>query len=360
MLLLSKNSICPGIITIISTLITSEKPGLIGKDEAYNQDDKWLIDYYHGLQNEIYRVPLRSPAFAGYRFSFIAQQLYKMMGVTLFALEIKTEENSLVHLNPSDYVLEDRPYYGYVIANALPNLIQLNDIEFPNVEKENPDQKQSSNNREEIQYMLEQKFSSIAGSSKINPYSFFTTKVNSLETVTLNKKNDLKIDDHIVICGVIPDMRLLILPLRNKSLKKIIPIIIIHNDIIPVKIWQDINTFPKIYVVQGNPALPSDLNACYISKASACIILNASKEMDKGSFMYDADTIHIYQSIKNLNANIKIATEIASLSSLNFLSNNKSNAIQKYGFRCSELFASGEIYMSSLLDTLICQVRMLV
>jgi hypothetical protein len=355
MLLLSKNSICPGIITIISTLITSEKPVLTNRDDLI-EDCKWLKEYFHGLQNEIYRVPLVAKSFAGLTFSFVSQQLYKNFGLTLFALEIRKDDQTQVHLNPAEYTLEDKPTYGYVIATSLPNPLFFNDMEFPNVERNTADQSIQQNNREEIQYMLEQKFSVFKGSTRVNSSSFFTSKVNSLETVTLNRKNDMKIDGHIVICGIVPDMRLLILPLRNRSLKRIIPIIIIYNDIIPVKIWQDINTFPKVYVVHGNPMEHNDLNACYISKAIACIILNSGKESDRSSFMNDADTIRIYQNVKHLNSNIKIATEIASLSSLNFLSINKTNMNQKFGFHSTEPFASGEIYMNSLLDTLICQV----
>jgi hypothetical protein len=166
--------------------------------------------------------------------------------------------------------------FGYVIATALPNYTQINDIEFPNVEKDRSDQIYAQNSRDEIQNLLDQKFSSIRGANKINPYSFYISKVNSLETMTLNRKNDLKIEEHIVICGIISDMKLLILPLRNKNLKRIIPIVIIHPEIIPVKVWQDINIFPKLYVVQGNPTNANDLNACYITKASACIILNTT------------------------------------------------------------------------------------
>jgi hypothetical protein len=238
----------------------------------------------------------------------------------------------------------------------MPNLNQLNDMEFPNVEKDRTDNTFTTNSKDEKQSLLEQKFNSIKGVNKINPYSFYLSKVNSLETMTLNRKNDLKIEDHIVICGIITDMRLLILPLRNKNLKRIIPIVIIHNDVVPVKVWQDINIFPKLYVVHGNPASAADLNACYITKASACIILNSNKESDKSSLRNDSDTLHIYNSIKYLNPTIKFATEIVSYNSLNFLSSNKHNTNQKYSFRTTEPFAGGEIYMSSLLDTLICQV----
>ena len=151
--------------------------------------------------------------FAGLTFNFVSQQLYKNFKVTLFALEVTIDDQTQVHLNPSDYILEDHVTYGYVIASQLPNISQFSDIELPNVERGRTDLSMASNNRDEIQYLLEQKFSAIKGSSKINPYSFYLSKINSLETMTLNKKNDLKIEDHIVICGVINDMRLLILPL---------------------------------------------------------------------------------------------------------------------------------------------------
>ncbi len=62
-------------------------------------------------------------------------QLYKNFNITLFALEIKMDGQTHVHLNPAEYVLEDRITYGYVIACVLPNFIQLNDIELPNVER---------------------------------------------------------------------------------------------------------------------------------------------------------------------------------------------------------------------------------
>lgn len=63
------------------------------------------------------------------------RQLYKNFNITLFALEIKMDGQTQVHLNPAEYVLEDRITYGYVIAGVLPNFIQLNDIELPNVER---------------------------------------------------------------------------------------------------------------------------------------------------------------------------------------------------------------------------------
>jgi hypothetical protein len=76
LLLLAKNSVCPGIITIISTIITSEKPALTAKDYLDLPDhSRWLKEYFGGMQNEIYRIPLSQKIFAGLSFSFVSQQV---------------------------------------------------------------------------------------------------------------------------------------------------------------------------------------------------------------------------------------------------------------------------------------------
>lgn len=72
--------------------------------------------------------------------------------------------------------------------------------------------------------------------------------------------------------------------------------------------------------------------------------------------MVDADTIFIYKTVKTANPNIRIITELASFSTINFLIKNRSGTIVRHGFRASEPFASGEIYILSMLDTLVCQV----
>lgn len=55
-----------------------------------------------------------------------------------------------------------------------------------------------------------------------------------------------------------------------------------------------------------------------------------------------------------MNKNVRIITELASMSTISFLSSTTNEHISKYGYVASEPFASGEIYISSMLDTLIC------
>lgn len=56
--LLSKTCLCPGINTIISFLITSNKPVVDNLKFNKIEKDSWIEDYIEGMQNEIYRIPL--------------------------------------------------------------------------------------------------------------------------------------------------------------------------------------------------------------------------------------------------------------------------------------------------------------
>lgn len=104
----------------------------------------------------------------------------------------------------------------------------------------------------------------------------------------------------------------------------------------------------------GSPLKLQDLDRACITKANALVILQKNQEDENISSMVDADTIFIYKTVKLLNPNINIITELASISTISFLQLSRNNYVQKYGWSVSEPFASGEIYVSTMLDTLIC------
>lgn len=116
-----------------------------------------------------------------------------------------------------------------------------------------------------------------------------------------------------------------------------------------------INKFPKVYYLQGSPLKWQDLEKACIAKAAALVILQKPNDQEDGiSSIVDADTIFIYKTVKHLNPNINIITELASISTISFLQISRNSYVQKYDWSVSEPFASGEIYISTMLDTLIC------
>ena len=370
--LLAKTCLCPGISTIVTSLITSNKPYAPATASGTKDDPFWIVDYLGGMQNEIYRIPFEADIFAGITFAVVSEHIYKQLNLTLFALEVNVHGEVKVFLNPADYIFEDTRHYGYVIATNLPDISQLREFQFAeqvqrdytynlhhnhhhNSAKKDrgerdgkhaPNEAKAQKEREEV---LEDKDSK----NKV----FYYGKITSLDQATITDAEDLKIENHIIICGIIPGMRHLLLPLRTKSIKNINPIIILHTEPMPTSIWKQINRFPKVYFMRGSPLKVEDLNRLSIHKALSVVILSKNPEQmnNSNATMADADTIFIYKTIKSRNQNIRIITELASISTISLLSQSSNDFIQKYGYITCEPFASGEIYISTMLDTLICQ-----
>lgn len=89
----------------------------------------------------------------------------------------------------------------------------------------------------------------------------------------INEYNENQFENHIIVCGIVQNMKHLLMPLRCQSLKTINQVIILHNDPIPSEIWQQINHFPKVYFMQGSPLKLADLDKVRIQKASSVVIL---------------------------------------------------------------------------------------
>jgi potassium large conductance calcium-activated channel subfamily M alpha protein 1 len=135
------------------------------------------------------------------------------------------------------------------------------------------------------------------------------------------------------------------------------PILIIDkNEHIPSEIWKEIQYYPDIYFMQGNPIKSKDLQKAGIKKARAVIILSKSTTDIEQADMVDADTIFIYKAIKNETKTALIIAELVSVSAISFINSTSDDAnVRKQGYWLSQPFAVGEIYISSMLDTLICQ-----
>ena len=73
--------------------------------------------------------------------------------------------------------------------------------------------------------------------------------------------------------------------------------------------------------------------------------------------LLDAKTIFKYNIIKKKNPKVKVVTELISQDNIAFLLDNPLlyNLMNKYEYDQTPTFASGEVYLSSLMDSLICQ-----
>lgn len=122
-------------------------------------------------------------------------------------------------------------------------------------------------------------------------------------------------------------------------------------------IWSEINRFEEIYLIRGSALQPADLDKARVGRAKAIIILSKSYEITGGKMAQnnlDADAIFMYKTIEANYKNVIIVTELASVSAIAFLVQGKEEQVQKDDYYSSKPFAAGEIFVSHLLDSLMC------
>ena len=69
--------------------------------------------------------------------------------------------------------------------------------------------------------------------------------------------------------------------------------------------------------------------------------------------MMDADTIFIYKAIKNESKKTLIIAYLISINAIGYLSSAGDENIEMHGFWLNDAFASGELYISTIISILI-------
>ena len=320
---------------------------------------------------------LRHDKFEGLRFKDVCMILFHKLGLVLVALEVKLLNQIKVFVNPSEYLFDTVDYYGYVIFHESPDPEVVNNIDINMNSAENfaimeyiTKQELTMNKKEsqKMQANLKKAMHEERVFIKNDPVHyenyFASKKPMPLRGARITNKLDKSIEDHIIVCGIVQGIKNLILPLRTKQLgSQMRPIVILSNDVAgddnenaDTYIWSEINRFEEIYIVKGSALNPLDLERARVTKARAIIIIAKSTESDENNRkMMDADAIFMYKTIEANFKNLIIVTELATMQAIAFLVPGNEERYQKLGYFMSKPFASGEIFVSSLLDSLMSQ-----
>ena len=430
--LLSKSCLCPGITTIIASLITSKKPTV---EENYDllsiRNYTWLREYLNGIQQEIYFIKIKAELMHNMKFIDLVKVIYKVSGLVVIGIDVILDDfKPLVCLNPSNYLIAPFDTLVYILADRQPDGEELNNLISIYLERQNKGI--VSKNKEmtkllrlknyfwnkianipdyfhnkEMQTSLGIKFSNqnIGNAFKKNNYTnnknisqlgfknknwlfmkqgsdhqspmhlknfyrqkleryaqirqdFFYTVLPRTQHKAENFSSEI-LKNHIIVCGMGLNLKNLLMPLRASSMKnQQYPIVIMDKkEHIPNEIWKEIEYYPDVYYMQGNPMKSKDLQRAGIKRAKAVIILSKMSSSNEGSTMVDMDTIFIYKAIQNETKSVMIIAELISVAALSFLNteDNDENIIKEQGYWLSPSFAVGEIFIGSMLDTLICQ-----
>ena len=194
----------------------------------------------------------------------------------------------------------------------------------------------------------------------------------SNEIIHQSIKDRDDIINHVIICGMHPEIIHFILPLRAKYLpENHLKWIVILAPSLSQELHDALSKFPKIIFIQGNPLQPENLFRANITSADIAVILSSGQsdnsEIDVD--IPDAGTIFIYKALKKMNKNIKIMTELLITKNIEFLltakqlkklfiRNRKKDMQEKDvppQYEHTSVYAIGEVYLPSLIDKLTCQ-----
>lgn len=195
---------------------------------------------------------------------------------------------------------------------------------------------------------------------------YFIIKDNVNNNVDVKKdsiRNSETITKHIVVCGTHPSLYYFILPLRAKYLgRENLKWVVILSQDISKELWDSISRFENIILINGSPLNIEDLYRANIEYADKAVILECEslKYANYDNEMIDAETVFIYKAIKKCNQNIQIMTELVYDSNIEFLlpKQELSSLLKdktRISYESTSLFSAGEVYISSIIDTLTCQ-----
>jgi len=377
--LLSKSCIIPGIIPLITNLISSSGSGK-------KTEFAWMDEYLDGTGNEIYRAKLNEH-FKNNTFCQLAKKIYEEYDAIAFALEIDIKGKTIISLNPGDFFIgktnderEDVKFYIYLICADKEIAEQIEEAYDSSIKKkinilgieEEPEELFPLKNRAKVNEFMKMNLDDIQELDKndiLNESSdkdedYFIIKNPTITSYTEAQKDTIRNSDiyknHIIVCGTHPSLYYHILPLRAKYLgEENLKYLVILTNNMTQELWESIACFEKIILINGSPLSIENLLRANIEYADKAVILgsnNFNENYDKE--MIDGETIFIYKAIKMCNPNIQIMTELVYDSNIEFLLPD--NELKKFNhgeikFVNTSVFSSGEVYVSSLIDTLTCQ-----
>lgn len=384
--LLSKSCLLPGIIPLIANLVRSS-----GADEE--TDEIWLNEYLDGSGQEIYRASLNE-RYKNNTFAQISKEIYKNYGAIAFALEFEIDGKTMITLNPGSFFVEksfeerkDILFYIYVIcsdkevADKIANAEEIEEettgaatvFDF-GFNKEDTEPGMHSKHHKESKFQSYMKLC-LRDIIRIDENSYLNNNQTDEEDGyffiknTLGAPPDVKKDsirnsaiyrNHIVVCGTHPSLYYYLLPLRAKYFgKENLKYVVILTQDMPKDLWDSISRFENIILINGSPLCVEDLYRANIEYASKAVILeNENSKCSYDDKMIDSERVFIYKAIKKCNPNIQIMTELVYQSNIEYLlpqeelSRIDPNNIQ---YERTSVFSSGEVYISSIIDSLTCQ-----
>lgn len=373
--LMAKSCFCPGIISMLGNLVRSS-----GDQDFQRHRKKWMKEYVTGMGHEIYRTRL-SIKFERKKFSELAAFIYKEFKGILFGLEMKVDEYAMIILNPGDFEIPDivqNDIYAYLICEDKKvadeiAYYEISQEEIGDMNERRGNEEPDSDSEDEDDGMVS--FSKDADEDVRNmdeedyleaDYDLLDNPMSLLSCTMINLRFQ---SNHIIVCGLHPSIYYFILPLKAKYLHFDKAIVILNPEPPSNEIWESINRFQNIWYIKGSPKSMEDLYRANIGSADKAIIFADTDRNGEDADMCDSETTLIYKALKRAKSNVQVIVEIVNTNNLKYLevepfedSEGRVRVLQKGSkgksadeIELDPLYSAGEIFVSSIIDTLTCQ-----
>jgi hypothetical protein len=189
-----------------------------------------------------------------------------------------------------------------------------------------------------------------------------TLEEATIETAVLDEIPN--VNQHIIIIGKgLNSLYDFVRPWRAKYLGRLKHIVILNPGGVSEATWRRVSMFEGIVYVKGSSLEENDLRRAGIFKAAQVVILadgvrkhKTGSTSNSSDALEDADAIFTYQLVKRLNEKAHVVVEIVHSSNVGYLDAGDSDAlVRAEDYKFTPQFASGTLYTSSLLDTVLCQ-----
>ena len=389
--LLAKSCLCPGIIPLLTNLITTNN--FEEDNDKYQnifKENSWMHDYIEGQDYEIYKISLNSKR--GYYFEDIVNMVYNLnKGTILFGLHIESNKtkDSIVYLSPLNFKLpkddQSISIYGYILAkdqneanivmnNLKENKAEVKKLIFKNKNNVDDSFNNNFNNKtNDIDEFMEENEKDDLLIDNDFQLKYFPYKINLANSYHVSNEQIIKEDaiydtlqnkivlkrGHLIICGISQNLVDFIKPLRTKNIPKedCLSIVILNQKLPDDKIWNSISYFDEIFLVKGNPMEEKDLLRAGILSASKVVILSShlnenpgfimrkkeDKKENQNSFneksltqeekdLIDFITIFKYNLITNMKNDIFCLIELINPKNISYLNNKNRQNSDEYIF----------------------------
>eukprot|EP00743_Colponemidia_sp_Colp-15_P009627 GILK01010530.1.p1 GENE.GILK01010530.1~~GILK01010530.1.p1 ORF type:complete len:1075 (+),score=161.66 GILK01010530.1:432-3227(+) len=377
----------PGFSTLICNLLTTRSETEM--DFVDTRGNEWLLEYTHGSGQEIYCVPL-SKFFVGKSFANTVRMVHKYGQVCLFGIMTRKVQHDAfgfrrqstqtvaslnqgdepeyeleILINPIEYLIREGDS-GYFIAAGREDVEMFSTFEVSSLPQDDQSKRNTKTKANRSMSRQQSRLTRLPSMSMQDVENEFKTVLDKPKELSIDRKPNVwrcnlpqnqrlygwkeslagQLSGHVVVFGKLEAFERFVHPFRESSAA---PVVFLHHSD-PGPLAYKLGDYQSVYFLQGSSLALSDLYRSAMDVASTAIILTQEDPTAPGR---SDSTAMFTMCVIEANFKCKIVCEMMYENNMKYLTAKPDQ--ESISTFLWPQFASGNIFPSSALDTLLCQ-----